>query len=174
MSNDSEDILKELENALSGGNNTKALRFLLNCLSGTPIIGGVFSASAGSWSEHEQNKINSKLIEFAKISDERVNEIEKSLVDSHDSKHYMAGFIKFNPNKSEFIDSSEISSLTDNGVLDFTINFTRPFNNYVFNYYGSRNVTIKKVEESIGGVRVIFESPCPDMVTIVFYDTQSN
>ncbi|HEC59003.1 MAG TPA: hypothetical protein ENI24_05510 [Methylophaga sp.] len=174
MSKNSEDLVAELERAFSGGGNTKALRFLLNCLSGVPVVGGGFSATAGAWSEKEQNEFNKMLVAFSKITDERVTNIEKSLVDSRNHAHVLAGFITFNPNKSEFIDSSEISSLTDNGVSDFTINFTRPFNNYIFNYYGSSQVVINQVKETENGMRVVFEEPCPDKVTFVFYEPQPN
>ena len=168
--NSSEDILKELETALSGGGNTKALRFFLNCLSGTPIVGGGFSATSGLWSEQEQDKINEMLISFAKLTDERISQLENSLVDSVDPTHCVAGFITFNPNKAEFIDSSRISSLTDNGTLDFIINFTQPFHNYVFNCYGSGKVNIAGITENKDGLHILFEEPCPDKVTVVFYE----
>jgi len=174
MSKDSEELLAELEKALSGGNNTKALRFLLNCLSGVPVVGGGFSATAGAWSEKEQGDFNEMVVAFSKITDESVTNIEKSLVDSNNHAHVVAGFITFNPNKHEFIDSSGISSLTDNGASDYTINFTRAFNNYIFNYYGSGKVVINEVQETANGMRVIFEEPCPDKVTFVFYESQPN
>jgi hypothetical protein len=174
MSNDSEDLLIQLEKALSGGSTTKVLRFLLNCLSGVPVVGGGFGATAGLWSEKEQDKTNEMLVAFSTITDERVSNLEKSLVDSNDHSHVVAGFITFNPNKSKFIDSSEISSLADNGISDFTINFLRPFNNYIFNYYGSSKVVVKEAHETASGMRVIFEEPCPDRVTFVFYEPQHN
>ena len=36
-------------------------RFLLNCLGGTPVIGGVFGALATDWSEQDQEEINQAL-----------------------------------------------------------------------------------------------------------------
>ena len=59
MANESSDyIVEKLQEILSNKNNTKALRFLLNCLSGTPVAGGGFSATAGLWAEKVQDKIN--------------------------------------------------------------------------------------------------------------------
>jgi len=55
-------LRKEFEAALSGGRTSKILRFLLNVVSGTPFVGGVFSAAAAAWSEYEQNKINRMLL----------------------------------------------------------------------------------------------------------------
>ena len=54
----SNSIVEELQKTLSNKNNTKVLRFLLNCLSGTPVAGGGFSATAGLWAEIDQDKIN--------------------------------------------------------------------------------------------------------------------
>ena len=110
---------------------------------------------------------------FAIFTDDRISQIEKSLVDRSNQDHYVAGYIKFNPNKVEIIESSEISSLADNGALDFTINFTVPFHNYIFNSYGSSKVTIAKVSEDKDGLTISFQEPCPDKVTIVFYEPQS-
>jgi len=168
----SDDIVKELQEALSNRNNTKTLRFLMNCLSGTPIAGGGFSATAGLWTERDQHKINEMIMNFVILTDDRISQIEKSLVDINNRDHYVAGYIKFNPNKVEIIDYSEISSLTDNGVLDFTINFTVPFHNYIFNCYGSSKVTITNVSENEDGLKISFQEPCPDKVTIVFFEPQ--
>ena len=166
------DIVKKLKEALSNRNNTKALRFLLNCLSGTPVAGGGFSATAGLWAEREQDKINEMITNFAILTDDRISQIEKSLVDRNNQNHYVAGYIKFNPNKVEIIDASGISSLTDNGALDFTINFTVPFHNYIFNCYGSNKVTLTKVSENEDGLKILFQKPCPDKVTVVFFEPQ--
>jgi hypothetical protein len=82
----------------------------------------------------------------------------------------IAGFIKFNPNTANIIDSNSISSLCDNGTLDFTINFNVPIDKYIFNFYGNGSLRIESAIEISSGLRVTFNEPCPDLVTIVFYE----
>lgn len=162
----------QLEAALSGGRTSKILRFLLNVISATPFVGGVFSAAAAAWSEHEQNKINRMLLLFHQLTDDKVSEVRESLVSVAEPRHVVAGSITFNPNTAELIASSEISSITDNGVLDFTVTFTRPFHDYVLMCYGSGPVNLMRVEQAQDGMRVLFEHPAPEKVTIAFFEEQ--
>lgn len=165
-------LRRELEAALSGGRTNKILRFLLNVLSATPFVGGVFSATAAAWSEHEQNKINTMMLLFHQLTDDKVSEVRESLVSVAEPGHVVAGSITFNPNTAQLLASSEISALTDNGTVDFTVNFSRPFEDYVFMCYGSGPVALKQVEQTQNGMRVVFEHPAPDKVTIAFFEQQ--
>jgi len=81
--------------------------------------------------------------------------------------------VKFNPKKPELIDSSNVSSLTDNGRLDFSINFTSPLQDgFTLQYFGSGEVRLNGVIESENSVRVRFLEPCPDAVTFVFFNLE--
>ena len=172
-----ENVSELLRKGLTGDRNGKILRFLLNVLSGTPTIGGVFSASASAWSEANQQRTIELVAQFATLTDERITRLEKSLVAKNDPHHVVAGYIAFNPNSGfpDIIDSSGMTSLTDGGgALEFDIAFDHDFRNYIFNYYGSGNIVLKEVHETVGGIRVSFEEPCPDRVTIVFFDQRTN
>ena len=166
------DVLELLRKGLGGIRNRKILQFLLNCLSGTPYIGGVFSASASAWSDANQQRTNELVAQFATLTDERIATLEKNLVATNVPTHVVAGYVTFNPNTAEIIDSSRIGSLTDGGILKFDILFQSDFQNYIFNYYGSGRVVLKEVHQTVGGITVSFEEPCPDRVTIVFFEQQ--
>jgi hypothetical protein len=143
-------------------------------LSSTPIVGGVLSATAAAWSDAEQEKINKILLVLQQYTDDRVTELEGGLSLRADPGHVVAGSITFNPNTADMISTSSISSLTDNGTLDFTINFTRSLEDYVFMYYGSGPVALEGVTQTGGGMRVRFAEPAPDRVTIAFFEQQPN
>lgn len=162
-----------LEKALSGGRNSKVLRFLLGCLGGTPVVGGAFGATAAAWSEAEQAKVNALIQEALRIQDEKIQEVDNKLVVVSENKQWVAAYVKFNPNKSEFMDSSNVSSLTENGHLDFSINFKSPLQDgFTLQYFGSGEVRLNGVIESEHSVRVRFLEPCPDVVTFVFFNLE--
>jgi hypothetical protein len=167
-------VIEKLKANSSHGRTNKIIRFLLNVLSSTPIFGGVFSATASAWSEQEQTDINKLVVQLLEITDEKVEVTKTALVSMTNKSHIVAGYITFNPNAAEFIEASDISSLTDNGTLDFTISFSRPFTDYVFNYYGSGPTMLRHTIQTPNGVRVVFQEPAPDRVTIVFFEQQSN
>lgn len=164
------EIKEFLNTALSGDHTNKILRFLLGCLSATPIIGGAIGASAAAWSETEQSKINGLVQRAMGILDDRIQETDKKLV-KIDQKNWVAAYIKFNPNNAELIDSSDVSSLVDNGLLDFTIIFLSPLEQkFSLQYFGPSEVRLDGVIESPHSVRVRFLEPCPDIVTFVFFN----
>ena len=119
------DLAAQLQQLLSGGRTSKILRFLLNVLSSTPMVGGIFSATASAWAEAEQDKFNKLVFLFQQYTDDKVTEIEGSLSLKVDPQHVVAGSITFNPNTTEMFETSSITSLTDNGTLDYTVNFAR-------------------------------------------------
>lgn len=174
MRPNSADLAAQLQQVLSGGRTSKILRFLLNVLSATPVVGGIFSATASAWAEAEQDKINKMLVLFQQYTDDKVTEIKGSLSLKGSPQHVVAGSITFNPNTAETFETSEITSLTDNGTLDFTVNFARDLKRYVFMCYGSGPVSLKGVRQTSGGMRVLFEEPAPDRVTIAFFEQQPN
>lgn len=168
------DLAAQLQQLLSGGRTSKIFRFLMNVLSATPIVGGVFSATTSAWAEAEQDKINRLLFLFQQYTDDKVTEIQGSLSLKRDPQHVVAGSITFNPNTTELFETSAITSLTDNGVLDYTVNFSRDFERYVFMCYGSGPVSLKSANQIPGGMRVVFNEPAPNRITIAFFEQQSN
>jgi hypothetical protein len=80
-------------------------------------------------------------------------------------------FIKFNPNTvTEIQDAMNISSLIDNGILDFTIVFSEEFDylGYVVCAIGSGSVGFTVLSQSEGAIRLKFAVPCPDIVRLEF------
>lgn len=174
MRPNSTDLAAQLRQLLSGGRTSKILRFLLNVLSSTPFVGGVFSATASAWGEAEQDKINKMLLLFQQYTDDKITEIKGSLSLTADVHHVVAGTITFNPNTAKMFETSNITSLTDNGTLDFTVTFAHDLQRYVFMCYGSGPVSLKSVNQTPVGMRVLFEHPAPDRVTIAFFEHQPN
>ncbi len=161
-----------LEMELGGGRTNKILRFLLGCLGATPVVGGAIGAGAAAWSETEQSKINGLIQRALGILDDRIDEVDKKLVEI-DQKQWVAAYVKFKPNSAQFVDSSNVSSLTENGRLDFTINFLLALKpKFTLQYFGSSDVRLNGVIESTSSVRVRFIEPCPDIVTFVFFNLE--
>lgn len=164
------DFEKEIERCSFGGFFRKASRFFLGILSATPYIGGSFGAIAAAWSEAEQQKINKILAAWSKIHDDKIDELNKLLILSGQPENWVASYIKFNPNTAELVATSNVVSLTDNGELDFTLNFKKPYEtkDYTFQYFGSAEVRLSVIEQTINSIRIKFQEPCPDIVTLTF------
>ncbi|HEY0843490.1 hypothetical protein [Methylotenera sp.] len=162
--------LASLQKALSGGKTQKVLRFLMCLLGGTPYIGGAIGASATAWSEAEQTKVNSLIQDALRVQDERINEVDKKLVDVS-GKQWVVAYVKFKPKSFQFVDSSNVSSLTDNGHLDFTINFMSALTSkFALQYFGSGEVKLESVEETRTSVRIRLLEPLPEVVTFLFFN----
>lgn len=165
------EIIESIKEKLAKSPHKKNYRFILNIMSITPYIGGVFSSVSGIWAEKDQEKINTLTIErFDRIEESIVDMKDNLLVFKDNPSHVIAGFIKFNPNTTNIIDSNSVSSICDNGTLDFTINFSVPIDKYIFNFYGNGPLRLDSAIETSSGLRVTFSEPCPNLVTIVFYE----
>ncbi|MDA3894852.1 MAG: hypothetical protein PF482_01750 [Desulfobacteraceae bacterium] len=171
MTQEPKNHLSLIQDALSKGGHEKILQFLLNTLGGTPYIGGVFGGIASVWSDSKQEILNHLILESLKIIDEKVEIVKKALVSSQDKNQTVAGFISLNPNSVEIIDSSGISSITDKGVLDLSINYSEPLDGYVFNCYGGGPVLLESASQQKSHLNIKFKRPCPDLVTLVFMKT---
>ena len=75
------------------GRSAKIARGALQVISGAiPFAGGLFSAAAGAWSEHEQEKVNQFLKQWLKMLEDEVREKETTMLeimarlDMHDEK----------------------------------------------------------------------------------------
>ncbi len=76
MSDEKDDIRKELEEALKSGAGPKVARFALACLSGLiPVAGGAIGAGTGAWSEAEQDRLNKIFAQWLKLQEEEIKEI---------------------------------------------------------------------------------------------------
>lgn len=164
----SDELQSELRQRLSGRGHEKILRFALNLVSSLPFVGGVFSAAAALWSEHGQATINSLVERLVCLTDDKVTESERRLVSASDRNRVIAAYVTFNPNSGELLDASGISSLSDNGALDFSVTLGRP-GDYLF-YGGAGPVKIEHLSQSENGVRVRFAAPAPEWVRLAFFD----
>ena len=75
------------------GTAPKVVRAGLQVVGGlVPFAGGLFSAAAGAWSEHEQDKVNQFFKEWVKMIQDEIREKEKTILeimarlDMHDEK----------------------------------------------------------------------------------------
>ncbi len=74
------------------GKVPKIARVGLQIAGAVPVAGGIFSAIAGAWSEHEQEKVNSFFREWIRMLEEEIKEKEQTIVeimmrlDVHDQK----------------------------------------------------------------------------------------
>jgi hypothetical protein len=81
MSEDKESFDGNLKDALQAGMGPKITRFTLACLGGIPVIGGVFGAGAGAWSESEQERFNKIFASWLKLQEDELKEIGKTLME---------------------------------------------------------------------------------------------
>jgi hypothetical protein len=80
-------------------------------------------------------------------------------------------FIKFDPNQpTDIRDARNISSLSDNGALDFTFTFTEDFDDdrYVVNAIANGSVHFAVTAQTKGSVSLRLMSPCPNIVRLEF------
>jgi|TARA_R110001599_G_scaffold338293_1_gene557247 hypothetical protein len=161
--------IANLKNAIKSSRENLVARFLLNTISSTPFIGGVFSATAGLWSEKEQSKANQALLELVESANIKVDKAENSFKQKDDKNNLVAGLVKFKTNGTvSIIKSKNVSSISDGGT-EFTVNFANSMNDYVFNIYGSSEVKIASCHESADTFTMRFNEPIPEEITIVFF-----
>lgn len=82
-------------------------------------------------------------------------------------------YIKFLPNSTdEILDSSNISSLTDNEILDFTFGFAESFRDerFIIRTAATGNVRFVILSQTTHSVRLRFEHPCPEVVRLEFLE----
>jgi hypothetical protein len=75
-------LKEELDAALERGAGPKVARFALACLSGAiPFVGGVVGASAGAWSEAEQEHFNKIFSTWLKLQEDEIKEIGQTILE---------------------------------------------------------------------------------------------
>ncbi len=99
--------MNEGENVEPKANSTAmAARAGLQIVGGlVPFAGGLFSAAAGAWSEHEQNKANRFITHWLKMLQDEIQEKEKTILE------IMARLDLHNEETSKRIESPEYQSL---------------------------------------------------------------
>ena len=65
----------ELNEALSRGYGPPVARFLLACLGGIPMAGGVFGGAGAAWAEAEQARFNKVFASWLKLQEDELREI---------------------------------------------------------------------------------------------------
>lgn len=74
-------MLEEKEELLKEGAAPKIARGALQVASSIPFAGGLFSAAAGAWSEHEQEKVNNFFKQWIKMLEDEIKEKEKTIIE---------------------------------------------------------------------------------------------
>ncbi len=75
---------KQTENVreiLHSGIGPKITRFVIACLGGIPVVGGVLGAGAGAWSEAEQERFNKIFASWLKLQEDELKEIGRTLME---------------------------------------------------------------------------------------------
>lgn len=109
----------------------------------------------------------------AKDKPEMLKLIESPVKQTAERKsHKDITFIVFAPNASipEILDSNNISSITDNGILNFTFTFDEPLENenYMIKMIGTANVEYDVLDRTRNSFTIQFGKPCPDRVKLEF------
>src|SRR5208283_51404 len=78
---DHEDLRKELDRLLGAGAGPRIARFMLALLSGTPFVGGVFSGTAGEWSDAAQENVNRIVKAWMQLQQDEIEEIGRTMAE---------------------------------------------------------------------------------------------
>ncbi len=81
MLDNQEEIKNQLQKSAEFGNLPAILRFILSSLGGVPVVGGVFGATAGAWSEAEQKQLNNLLTIWMQLQVDEIKEIGTTLAE---------------------------------------------------------------------------------------------
>ncbi len=82
MADEKGQLRKDMDKALEGGAGPAVSRFALACLGGAiPVVGGVFGAAAGAWSEAEQKRFNKIFASWLKLQEDEIKEIGITLAE---------------------------------------------------------------------------------------------
>ena len=76
-----DEIKAEIDKALHSGSAPRILRFILGCLGGLPVAGGLVSATGSAWSEADQGKFNQFLVAWLKMQEKDVEDIGKTMTE---------------------------------------------------------------------------------------------
>lgn len=183
-----------------GGNSGKIIRGLLQIGGAIPIAGGVLSAVAGAWSEHDQERINRIIEEYLMRIKDEVGEQKKTLAEiiarldpnepevreRFESEEYQALLKKAFRNWSE-IDSEDkrifirnllanaaASTVTSDDVTSLFIEWIHKYSTLHFTVigaiYNASGITRGGIWDKIGKARVREDSAEADLYKLLFHD----
>jgi hypothetical protein len=82
MGEDRDTIRDEFEKAIESGAGPKIARFALACIAGAvPLVGGVFGAAGGAWSEAEQDRFKKIMASWLRLQEDEIREIGQTLAE---------------------------------------------------------------------------------------------
>lgn len=120
----------------------------------------------------DRSKIDRKsLLRYKDICQKLTQPPGKHIERELSAEREVKAFIKFNPNHpTDIRDARNISSMTDNGVFDFTFSFVQDFEDaqYVVNAIGNGSVNFMVTAQAKGSIALRFIPPCPDIVRLEF------
>jgi hypothetical protein len=120
----------------------------------------------------DRGKIDRKsLLQYKEICQKLTQPPRKHIERELSAELEVKAFIKFAPNQvTDIRDARNISSLTDNGVLDFTFSFIEDFEDaqYVVNAIGNGRVNFVVTAQTKGSIGIRFVPPCPNIVRLEF------
>lgn len=80
-------------------------------------------------------------------------------------------WIRFSTRTTEIFESSNLTSMTDTGPLDFAFNFgaALPHSNYVIRVTGNGVVNYEVLNQTAASAQLRFHEPCPEIVHVEFF-----
>ncbi|MCL5130539.1 hypothetical protein [Algibacter sp. L4_22] len=74
-----EEIINKLKEMVHKPGGKQAIRFILNSLGATPLVGGIIAASGNIWNEKEQQNFDNKIVEWIEQANTDLTKILKVL-----------------------------------------------------------------------------------------------
>jgi len=183
------------------GGTPKIIRGALQVIGGAvPFAGGLFSAVAGAWSEHEQERINNFFKQWLKMLEDELREKERTILeimtrlDIHDeaiasrieSKEYQSllkkTFREWSGAESEekrifirnILSNAAATNLTSDDVVRLFIDWIKKYSEMHFQVigaiYNTGGISRGEVWEKIGKGRVREDSADADLYKLLFRD----
>lgn len=156
-------------------------------VSATTIFGGLLFRRRQSSGQHAHSEGNSKtFLAGGNISTTEVhnhngmsgsdviilaNELFNNLCKQQLIISEAYAYIKFYPKSPTKISNAKnITSLTDHGTMEFSVNFKDPFENeeYVVNASGDGSVNFTVIKKLKHTAQIVFTDPCPNTVLLEF------
>jgi hypothetical protein len=181
--------------------SSKMIRGGLQIIAGVvPFAGGLFSAAAGAWSEHEQERVNKFFRHWIKMLEDEIREKERTILeimarlDIHDeeiakrleSKEYQSllkkTFREWSGAESEekrsyirnILANAAASNLTSDDVIRLFIDWLKNYSELHFHVigaiYNSGGISRGEVWTKIGKGQVREDSAEADLYRLLFHD----
>jgi hypothetical protein len=189
------------ENAMpESGMTPKIARGALQVAGAIPFAGGLFSAAAGAWSEHEQEKVNNFFKQWLKMLEDEIKEKEKTIIeimmrlDIHDeeiskrihSSEYQSLLKKTfrewagteSEQKREYIrnilSNAAATNIASDDVIRLFIDWIKNYSELHFQViaavYNTAGISRGEIWEKIGKGAVREDSAEADLYRLLFYD----